>query len=80
MCSDCKCDSLQRGTTYSNLHQELKKCGRNSYNYVGGYISINYWRRDYTVGSTGYFRFVSDDTAHYTGFKLTFIAKSRSGG
>ena len=30
--------------------------------------------------STAYLRFVSDDTVHYTGFKLTFIAMSEAGG
>ena len=30
--------------------------------------------------STGYLRFVSDGTVHYTGFKLTFIAFSMPGG
>ena len=80
MCSACKCDYLQRGNNYNFLHLNSKLCGRNSYNYLEGYISNVYWRPEFTDGSTGYLRFVSDDTAHYTGFKLTFIAKSSSGG
>ncbi|XP_058946765.2 ovochymase-2-like [Pocillopora verrucosa] len=67
ICPDCKCDYLQRGTSYS-----YKFCGRCSYNHLQRYI--------FNEGSTDYLRFVSDDTVHYTGFKLTFIAMSRTAG
>ena len=84
MCSDCKCDYLQRGTTYSYLHRQTKLCGRYSYNYLQGYILNVDWTAGFFTGfffeSTGYLRFVSDDTVHYTGFKLTFIAFSMTGG
>ena len=84
MCSDCKCDYLQRETTYSYLHLRTKLCGRYSYNYLQGYILNVDWTAGFFTGffseSTGYLRFVSDDTVHYTGFKLTFIALSITGG
>ena len=82
MCSDCKCDYLQRGTSYSNLNLRDKLCGRYSHNYLQGYIFNVDWSTDFTGDfsrSTGYVRFVSDDTVHHTGFKLTFIAQSRKG-
>ena len=82
MCSDCKCDYLQRGNFYNYLHLHPKLCGRYSYNYLQGYIFNGDWTAGFAddfSGSTGYVRFVSDDTVHYTGFKLTFIAKSRTG-
>ena len=78
MCSDCKCDYLQRETIYSNFHRQSKLCGRNSYNYLQSHRPVKF-TGDF-FGSTGYLRFVSDDTVHYTGFKLTFIAMSRPGG
>nr|XP_058946766.1 cubilin-like [Pocillopora verrucosa] len=84
MCSDCKCDYLQRETTYSYLHLRTKLCGRYSYNYLQGYILNVDWTAGFFTGffseSTGYLRFVSDDTVHYTGFKLTFIALSITAG
>ncbi|XP_027056833.1 tolloid-like protein 1 [Pocillopora damicornis] len=83
MCSDCKCDYLQRGTTYRHFHWYSKLCGRYNYNYLQGYLFNVDWRTDFTEnfgGSTGYLRFVSDDTVHYTGFKLTFMAMSRTAG
>ncbi|XP_066018045.1 procollagen C-endopeptidase enhancer 2-like [Pocillopora verrucosa] len=80
MCTACKCDYLQTGNYYNDLHVKPKLCGRNNYNYLQGYIVNVYWPTEFTSGSTGYLRFVSDNTAHYTGFKLTFIAKSRSAG
>ncbi|XP_066018048.1 ovochymase-2-like isoform X2 [Pocillopora verrucosa] len=80
-CSDCKCDYLQRGTSYSYLNQLFKECGRYSYNYLQGYIvNVDWTTGDSLAGPTVYLRFVSDDTVHYTGFKLTFIAMSRKGG
>ena len=80
-CSDCKCDYLQRGTSYSYLNQQFKECGRYSYNYLQGYIvNVDWTTGDSLAGPTVYLRFVSDDTVHYTGFKLTFIAMSRTGG
>ncbi|XP_066018046.1 tolloid-like protein 2 [Pocillopora verrucosa] len=83
-CSDCKCDYFQRGTSYSYLHQQTKLCGRYSYNYLQGYILNVDWTAGFFTGffskSTGYLRFVSNDTVHYTGFKLTFIAFSMPGG
>ena len=83
MCSSCKCDYLQIGISYSDLHQQIKTCGRYSYNYLQGYIYNVDWNAGLygnVPGSTLYLRFVSDDTAHYTGFSLTFIALSQTGG
>ncbi|PFX27048.1 tolloid-like protein 2 [Stylophora pistillata] len=83
MCSSCKCDYLQIGTSYSDLHQQTKTCGRYSYNYLEGYIYNVDWNAGLygnVPGSTLYLRFVSDDTAHYTGFSLTFIALSQTVG
>ncbi|CAH3113950.1 unnamed protein product [Pocillopora meandrina] len=83
MCSDCKCDYLQRGTTYRHIHWYSKLCGRYNYNYLQGYLFNVDWSTDFTGSfreSTAYLRFVSDDTVHYTGFKLTFMAMSRTAG
>lgn len=83
MCSGCKCDYLQTGNSYSYLHYLTKACGRSSYNYLQGYIYNVDWSgglSDDVRGSTLYLRFVSDDTAQYTGFSLTFIASSQAGG
>ena len=83
VCSACECNYLQIGTSYSNLHQQSKSCGRYSYNYLQGYLSnvdSTAVFTSYFFKSTGYLRFVSDDTVHYTGFKLTFIAISEAGG
>ena len=83
MCSACKCDYLRIGTSYSHWNPWDKWCGRYSYNYLQGYIFNVNWKAGFTdgfVGSTVYLRFVSDDTVHHTGFKLTFIATSKTGG
>ena len=83
MCSDCKCDYLQKGNSYKYLHLLSKFCGRYSHNYLQGYVFNVDWRAGFTYGlsgSTVFLRFVSDNTVHYTGFKLSFIATSRTGG
>ena len=68
-------------SSYSDLHPR-KICGRYSYNYLQGYAFNVDWEAG-VVGDisalTVYLRFVSDDTVHYTGFNVTFIAASRRG-
>ncbi|CAH3113956.1 unnamed protein product [Pocillopora meandrina] len=81
MCSDCKCDYLQKGNSYNYLHLLSKSCGRYSYSYLQGYVFNVYWTDGFTnvvSGSTVYLRFVSDNTVHYTGFRMSFIATSRT--
>ena len=63
-------------SSYSDLHPR-KFCGRYSYNYLQGY-AFNVDLGDISA-PTIYLRFVSDDTVHYTGFNVTFIAASRRG-
>lgn len=80
LCSRCRCDFVQFGNSYQYLQYGAKLCGRRSYNYLQGYLFNvhNTWVS--SPGSTLYFRFMSDDSAHYTGFNFTFIAMSRAVG
>ena len=83
MCSSCKCDFVQYSPYESILQWGTKFCGRHSYNYLHEYLlpvvgSVGSFQR-IVPGSTVYFRFVSDDSAHYKGFNLNFIALSSYG-
>ena len=81
MCSSCECDFVQYSSSESNLQWGTKSCGRYSYNYLHEYplAVVGSLGSPQTVGSTVYFRFVSDDSAHYKGFNLNFIAFSSHG-
>ena len=81
MCSSCECDFVQYSSSESNLQWGTKSCGRYSYNYLHEYLLplVGSLGSPQTVGSTVYFRFVSDDSAHYKGFNLNFIALSSHG-
>lgn len=80
MCSSCECDFVQYSSSESNLQRGTKSCGRYSYNYLHEYLLVvGSLGSPQTVGSTVYFRFVSDDSAHYKGFNLNFIAFSSHG-
>ncbi|PFX16527.1 tolloid-like protein 1 [Stylophora pistillata] len=76
VCSGCGCDYVLFSSSYYNIKQQRKSCGRRSYNYLQGYL--NTWVS--SPGSTLYFRFVSDDTVHYKGLNFTFIATSWASG
>lgn len=80
-CSSCGCDSVHFGFSYQDIQQGWGKvCGRVSYNYLQGYLSNvqDMWQD--IPRSTLYFRFVSDDTVHYKGFNINFIARSQTAG
>ena len=82
MCSNCECDFVQYSPSESILQQGIKYCGRYSYNYLHEYLLPVVGSRGFqriVPGSTFYFRFVSDDSAHDKGFHLNFIALSSYG-
>lgn len=83
-CKDWECDSFKISNTYNGLDQQPGKgCGRYSYNYLYEYLFFVDWSGGSIQnfpGSIAYIRFVSDDTEHYKGFNLTFIAGSSSEG
>ncbi|PFX16520.1 Cubilin [Stylophora pistillata] len=83
-CKDCECDSIKINSTYNGLDQRYgKECGRYSNNYLYEYLFFVDWSGGLlsdVSGSIAYIRFVSDDTGHYKGFNLTFIAGSSADG
>ena len=79
VCTGCECDFLAISTSYNLLKRADKTCGRNS---------AEYYKYLHHVGKPGggdfgdttmYVRFVSDETVHRKGFKLSFIAYSSKG-
>lgn len=80
-CFGCGCDYFHFDSSYQEIQQGwVKSCGRLSYNYLQGYLfNVQDMWQDIS-GSTLYFRFVSDDTAHYKGFNFNFIARSQTAG
>ena len=80
-CESCQCDFLQVANDYNDLEYGGGKiCKRNSFQYlehrrleVGDPVGY------YVEGTTLYFRFVSDETVHLKGFKVSIVPGSYNG-
>ena len=79
ICAGCECDFLVRSTSYNALTWETKSCGTNSDEYLEYLHRVGKPVRFHSSASTMYVRFVSDETVHRKGFKLSFIAYSSKG-
>lgn len=78
-CESCECDSLRTSSSYNALGF-AGSCGRFSEGYLEYLRLVGDPTDDSTSSTTRYIRFVSDETVHYKGFNLTFIAQSYTGG
>jgi len=78
-CESCECDSLQTSSSYNGLRFG-GGCGRFSEGYLEYLRLIGDPSDSSSSSTTRYIRFVSDETVHYKGFNLTFIAQSDTGG